>query len=195
MKKILVLLIALFALALTSCMEAEDYYVKSDIDSMLAETYSQEEVDALLAEQAQEYESKNRLLSDEIEALQPSQADRFISYWLEGSFELHFIELNTEYTETVEAYGYSRAYVYEVNEPATLEIAIYVDNDLEFTWYSDYASNDDVGTTVNVTPSLFGGSRIYTIEANNDYVVIEFESWDEYADSTVSFMLTVFEGE
>jgi hypothetical protein len=117
--------------------------------------------------------------------------DKFITYLFSADDSFTFIELNTDYTETIEAYGYSKTYVYEVVEPGTYEISIYVDNELDFNWYSDYFNDENESKTV--THSFFGSARVYTYEVTNNYIVIEFESFDIDNPSELSFMLTILE--
>lgn len=171
--------------------------------------YNQEEINSMLSVQEQriaelevdnDYLNEQRLeafdvivgMKKDIDELQPTQTDRFLSYMFENGEMFVFINLYTDYTEVVEAYGYSKTYIYEVTstEPVTYELYTYVDNDLEMRWYSDYAN--DIYETIELSKPFIYGPKVYTFEdVTSQYIIIEFESWDEYEDSEVTFRLNV----
>lgn len=168
MKKFLVLIVLLLSLVvLVGC--TDDYYKKEEVDALIEERVSD--------------------LEQQIEALKLSPVEKFLFYLLANSEEIVFINIGEEYSETVNAYGYSKTYVYKVDSTTTFQISLVVDNNLEFTWYSNYAQ--DEGTTEELRPSLFGVSKKFNITVTEGYLVFDFESWDSSKNSTVTFILSI----
>jgi hypothetical protein len=199
MKKFLLVLVLVLTLTLSGCREAEEI-LNCDDDSHYVyrplvrggaycdenDYYTKSEVEELINQELHDFEvSKD--YQTQIDNLQPDIYDRFFNYMLSSS-DYVFIELNTEYNETVEAYGYSKTYIYEVNETTDFKIRIVLDNDLEFTYYTDYA-NDDY-ELIELSPNLFNSQKTYEFTIQEGFLVIEFESWDEEEDSTITFMLS-----
>jgi uncharacterized protein YxeA len=183
MKKILlVTLLFAFTFTLSGCVateeDLENYYTQEEVDELIAEEIKQELHDF---EVSRDYQTQ-------IDDLQPDVYDRFFNYMLSSS-DYVFIELNTEYSETVEAYGYSKTYIYEVNETTDFKIRIVLDNDLEFTYYTNYANGDY--ELIELTPNLFNSQKTYEFTIQEGFLVIEFESWADIEDSTITFMLSV----
>ena len=126
-------------------------------------------------------------LKVEVEKLQPTKEEEFIGYLLLQTSNIVFINLGEEYSEDVDAFGFSKIYVYKVEEETTFKIEIIVDNDLDFTWYINYL--DDEGHTETLKPSLFNKSKSFTITIEEGYLIFDFESWDAYNNSVVTFIV------
>ena len=173
MKKLLALLIAfMFVFVLVGC-----------------DTETTVDTNKLAIEVLQE---QNIALQEQINDLQPTQYDRFLEYLFASDGGFIFIELDIEYTEVVDAYGWSDTYVFETNGITDYELSVLVDNDLELKIYTDFASGDY--DSFNLVKPLFGTSpKKFTVECYSEFLIIEFESWDNYVDSTVTLSLSVLE--
>ena len=168
MKKLLVLILLVFtATILTGC---SSYYNAEQVD-----------------EQILVLNNKIEELKIEVEELKPTPQEEFMTYLLAQSNDVVFINMSEEYSEDVDAYGYSKTYVYKIEKETTFKIEIIVDNDLEFTWYSNYLN--DEGTAKTVRPSLFNTAKSFTITIKEGYFIFDFESWDEYSNSVVTFIV------
>ena len=159
MKKILSLAILIVAVISLSACSGDKEY------------YTKEEVD--------------KLVND----LKFTDIQQFLLDSLEYVGEYEFIELNTEYNDTVEAFEISKIYIYKVEEETTFKIKIKVDNDLEmvFSQFSLYAQQEN--GYEELKPSLSNVYRTYTTVVEEGYLIIELESYDMEKDSEYWFVV------
>jgi hypothetical protein len=185
MKKLLLIVTLLLTFTLTGC---NSFYSQDEVDLMLEESNQEFETtieglyDLYIEENAQNIEE----LQLQIEELQPTQVQRFMNEMMEYAItdgSMVFMELSVNYPEQVEAYGYSATYVYEALEEMDLIITITVDNDLEFCYYPDGYIDEPI------CEDLIEGTETFNVSINQGFFVLEFESWDEVDDSNLVIMI------
>ena len=190
MKKILmVVLVLLFTFTLTGC---DSFYSQEEVDVLIEESNKEFEttIEGLYDLYIEENEQDIAELQEKVDALQPTQVQRFMNDIMEYAItdgSLVFINLGTAYTGVVESYGYSDTYVYEALEPIDLIISVMIDNDLDFCYYPDGYFED------GECYELSEGTEIYNVSIEAGFFVLDFESWDEVNDS--GFVIVITEDE
>ena len=145
-------------------------------EEVVIDYYTQEEIDAILLEQA------------------PTRIERwmqsmFLEAMSDGSME--FVDLGQTIVYKVEAYGSSPLFIYEALEPITIQFTVVVDNSLEFCYYPDTMFGEGMECSDLEPTSLFNdGNYIFTIEIPAGFFEFDFESWDDSEDSIVNITIS-----
>lgn len=196
MKKLLVLVVALLlTFTLTGCEEETPHYDPSGLEAQLAEDF--DEVAALIATlelEIADLEARETLNNDKIvelttliDELEANQLEPFIVEMLRFSFDFQRLELSETFNGTVEAYGWSETFVFEVEPGVEYRLVVWVDNDLELNYY-DMDSLDIYEDLVE-----HAGNVPFTVEftSSETYLFVDLESWDEFIDS--NFYVVLYE--
>ena len=206
MKKLLAVLAAItLAVGLSGCEAIEDSVLQEQINTLQAQidnldstnSYTKEELDEIFDFAEQDWTIQDFVdyiddLEDQVADLQPNQLERFMYDMMLGAMtdgSIQFMELDRVYTETVNPYGYSATYIYEVLVPTTYIISTEVDNDLEFCYYVDGLMGDEVSEDLKPTTIFHDGLYQYTLELQPGFFAMDFESWDGEESSTLTILI------
>ena len=185
---IVLVMLALFA---TACMQEDEYYTRTDVDSQFTEVQNDfDEVEALIEQLRNQIDTQNALIDDLNDYIEEvgndarkivlTQLERYIFDMFAGEMSdvpIEFATIGTTISGVVPDYGYYML-VFEVNREITVEIEI-IQAAPDGDWNLDLFNND--GRLDEKYEMIENGDK-FTVTFYPGFNTIEFDSYllDEY---------------